>query len=144
MGTSSTVQLKKSKLSPKIIDIPCEIDATQGGRIDEIGSFVKYLAENQGVPIITNGSWYEFGTYLTQNMPLKYPVLSKHKELTTRFEKKLRKADMYKVISEDEDLFKLLQVALIEFLDGIYPAQRKINEEYQQELIKSCKYFDEV
>lgn len=143
IGSESKMELHKSKLSPRMINIPCYIDSTKGGRIDETDSFVKYLLDDS-VRFINVSSWYSFGDYLKQDMFLKFPVLAKHSDLTELLGKKFRKLDMYELIAENKDLFEFLQVALIEFLDNIYPEQRKINGDYQQKLIESCKYFEEV
>lgn len=143
VGTQSTVKLEKSKLSPKMVEIPCYIDVTQGGRIDEVDSFVNYLT-NPNINIInmTKG-WYSMGDFIKVNMIEKYPELSKSSLLSSIMTKKYRKSDLYNMIHEDVDLLNLLQVALIDFIDNIYTAQRKVNGHYQEELINKCSYFNE-
>lgn len=143
VGSESKMELHKSKLSPKMINIPCYIDSTKGGKIDEVESFIRYLTD-ASVGFIIVGPWYVFGSYLKETIIVKYPVLAKHENLTTLLGKKLRKSDMYNKISEDLDLFYFLQIALIEVLDDRYPEQRKINDAYQKELMSNCKYFEEV
>ena len=59
VGNLSSVNLEKSKLSPKLIKIPCYIDATNGGRIDEIESFIRYLSDDK-INLIQAGAWYKF------------------------------------------------------------------------------------
>lgn len=142
MGVVSSVQLKKSKLSPKIVNIPCYIDVTQGGRIDEVDSFVRYLSDSN-IGIISTGSWYKFGDYVKIKMIEKYPVLSQSTELSQILNKNIRKDDMYQLIHEDKDILNLLQIALIEFIDDIYPAQRDVNDGFQKKLIEECKFFKE-
>lgn len=142
IGVISSVQLKKSKLSPKMINIPCYIDVTQGGRIDEVDSFVRYLTDSN-INLISAGSWYKFGDYVKSTMIERYPVLSGHSDLTQILNKNIRKDDMYSLIHEDRDILDLLQISLIEFIDDIYPAQRDVNDEYQKQLISSCKFFRE-
>lgn len=140
LGSESKMELHKSKLSPKMININCYIDGTKGGRIDETDSFVKYLAD-PSVGLIKIGTWYEFGEYIKTTTFEKFPDLSKNDELKAIFDKKYRKNDMYKLIEENIDLCDLLQIMLIEFLDDIYPAQRPINTGYQAKLKAECKFF---
>lgn len=143
VGTQSTVKLEKSKLSPKMVEIPCYIDVTQGGRIDEVDSFVNYLI-NPSVNIInmTKG-WYSFGDFIKNDMINKYSQLSNSSILSTFMNKKYRKSELYNLIHEDVDLLNLLQISLIDFIDNIYPAQRTVNGDYQKELIEKCSYFNE-
>jgi len=136
----SKVELHKSKLSPKMVDIPCHIDVTKGGKIDETDSFVKYLTE-KSVGFITTGTWYQFGDYLKETMFLTYPQLSSQEELKKLLTPNYRKDNMYELISNNKDLFYFLQVALIDFLCAIYPAQKIITESYKDSLMKDCKYF---
>lgn len=132
------VKLEKSKLSPKLVDIPCYIDATIGGKIDEVDSFVKYLSASH-ISIVKIGSWYNIKDTI-DSMIQMYPVLDK-KEVTD-LKCNFRKNDFYQLVHENKDLCNLLQIRLIDFIDGIYPMQRKVNGEYQNELIRECKYFD--
>jgi hypothetical protein len=74
-------------------------------------------------------------------MPERYPKLAESEEFKTIIGKGYRKDDMYKLIEDNEDLFKFLQVALIEFLDDIYPAQRLVNVDYQNTLKTECQFF---
>lgn len=140
IGSESKIELTKSKLSPEMYDIPCYIDNTQGGRIDETDSFVKYLAD-PSVGLIKIGGWYVFGDYIKKTMYEKFPELSDNVELQAIINKSYRKDDMYKLIEENQDLFYFLQITLIEFLDDIYPKQRPINEDYQAKLKAECKFF---
>lgn len=138
VGTQSLVRLEKSKLSPKLVDIPCYIDATIGGKIDEVDSFVRYLSASH-VAIVKIGSWYNIKDTI-DSMIQQYPVLDK-KEVTD-LKANFRKNDFYQLIHDNDDLCKLLQIRLIDFIDGIYPMQRKVNDEYQKSLITSCGFFD--
>lgn len=140
MGTESQIKLEKSKLSPKLMEIPCYIDATKGGRIDEVDSFVKYLIKGN-VNIIKTGSWYSINDTINK-MIEKYPQLGDAAGVD-ELRKNYRKNDMYAKIHEDTDLLKLLQVCLIDFIDGIYPMQRVVNDSYQKQLISECKYLQE-
>ena len=141
MGTESRVKLVKSKLSPRMEEIPCYIDVTKGGKIDEVVSFVKYISD-KSVGMIEVGSWYQFGGYLKNDMFVTYPQLQECDELNDIFSKNYRKADMYELISTNEDLYNLLQIALIDFLCGIYPAQKIITESYKTDLVSKCKYLN--
>lgn len=142
LGTSSKMELHKSKLSPKMINIPCYIDVTKGGLIDEVESFTRYLTDPK-VALIVADKWYTFSDYLKSDMLLKYPVLAKNEELKTILGKSYRKEPMYDLISNNEDLFYLLQIALIDFIDRVYTAQRAVNADYQKELMSECKYFQD-
>ena len=141
IGTTSEMQLKKSKLSPKIIGIPCYIDVTNGGRIHEADSFVKYLIN---IGLFTTGSYYKFGEYFTDNMIQKYSFLKDHQLLIKILTSSHRKAAIYDMISKDQDMRNLLQIALIDYIDAIYPAQREINDEFQKKLMRECSYFKDV
>lgn len=133
------VKLEKSKLSPKLVDIPCYIDVTQGGKIDEVTSFVKYLI-NRG--IVVTGSWYNIKDTV-KKMTEKYPILETKAELQEYTEKNIRKDDFYKLCHENKDMLNFLQITLIDYIDDIYKMQRDVNGEYQKELMKNCKYFRE-
>lgn len=140
VGTESKVKLEKSKLSPKFVDIPCYIDVTKGGRIDEIDSFVRYLT-NPNVNIVQIGSWYNIKETV-KKMTERYPVLETKAELQEFTNKNIRKNDFYRLCHENKDLLNFLQVTLIDFIDDIYPMQRDVNDEYQKKLMSECKYFD--
>lgn len=135
VGTQSNIIMKKSKLSPKFTDIPCYIDITKGGIIDEAKSFGLYLVN---IGMIKTGSWYSISDtidYLINTYPdLDIPEVQ-------AFKKNIRKDDLYRVMGEDQDLLKLLQIAFIDKIDTIYPAQREVNNDYQMKLIEECKYF---
>jgi len=73
-------------------------------------------------------------------MTSKYSVLEGNTDLLA-LKKNYRKADLYDEIHNNTDLLNFLQVALIDFIDNKYPAQRDINNEYQKTLISECKYF---
>lgn len=143
IGTVCNIKLEKSKLSPKFVDIPCYIDVTKGGKIDPIDSFVRYIAGNN-VNIITTGSWYKFSDKVKKILIERYPHLSDNQEFNSLIGKNYRKDDMYEMIEKDPDLFNLLQVTLIDFLNSIYPAQSDINEEYKQKCMSESKYFRDV
>ena len=140
VGTESKLSLEKSKLSPKMMNIPCYIDVTKGGRINEAQSFVEYLTD-KSIGLITSDAWCKFGMYLKLNMFSNYPELGNKEELKTILEKSYRKDDVYKLVSENEDLFNFLQIALIDFLCDIYPAQKIVTDDFKAELISKCKYF---
>lgn len=140
MGTTSQVEIKKSRFSPQFINIPCYVDVTQGGMIDEVRSFVEYLSK-KGVEIIVNSNgWYVAGDNLT-NLVKKYPNLANHEKFTDFCKKKSRLSVLCNTLRENPDLYAVLKVALIEFLDNKYPAQRNVNGDYQEQLIKNCELF---
>lgn len=135
VGTQSDISLKKSKLSPKFVDIPCYIDITKGGIIDPAKSFGLYLVN---IGLIKSGSWYSISDTI-DSLIKTYPSLDVPE--VNSFKKNIRKDDLYKLISEDEDLLRLLQIAFIDKIDGIYTAQREVNNAYQMKLIEECRYF---
>lgn len=139
IGTESLVKLEKSKLSPKLVDIPCYMDVTNGGKIDEVTSFVKYLI-NKG--IVVTGSWYNIKDTV-RIMTERYPILETKAELQEFRDKNIRKDDFYKLCHENKDLLNFLQIRLIDYIDDIYKMQRDVNGEYQKKLISECKYFRE-
>lgn len=141
VGTESKVKLEKSKLSPKFVDIPCYIDVTKGGRIDEIDSFVRYLT-NPNVNIVQIGSWYNIKETV-KIMTEKYPILETKSEIQEFANKNIRKNDFYKLCHDNKDLLNFLQIRLIDFVDELYPLQRDINDEYQKKLMSECKYFNQ-
>lgn len=137
VGTRCDVDVKKSKLSPKFVEIPCIVSAN-GGTVDEVGSFLEYIAKAH-VGIIKTGSYYSIKETIDL-MIERYPVLKDNAKLMNYY-KSIRRADLYKMVREDEDMQKFLQIRLIDFIDEKYPLQRDINNAYQQELIKTCSYF---
>lgn len=140
VGTSSMMQLKKSKLSPKMIDIPCYIDVTRGGKIDEEKSFARYIS-SKSVGFLNTEAWYSFSDSLKLLLANAFPTLKDNKEFVAVMDKKFRKDELPNLLREDKDLYLILQIALIEFLDNIYPAQRDINSEYQEQLKSNCAYL---
>lgn len=139
VGTSSAVHLEKSKLSPKMQNIPCYIDITKGGLIDEEKSFALYIAKSVG--FLNTDAWYSFSDSLKMLLANKYPQLKDHAEFLEVIEKKFRKDDLPVMLKENKDLYLILRIALIDFLDNIYSAQRDVNSEYQQQLISQCAYL---
>lgn len=131
-----SMKLEKSKLSPKILDIPCNIDITKGGIIDEVGSFVEYISHTN-IGIIKTGSWYSIKDtidYAVENYGIDRSCLVK-------YDRNIRRNDLYDAIRDDKDLLNLLQVRLIDFINSKYTAQREVNGDYREELIKDCSYF---
>jgi hypothetical protein len=139
MGTRSDITLLKSKLCPKIKDIPCIIDARAGGKIDEVGSFVEYLCYSN-VGIIKTGSWYNM-TDTIDKMAEDYPSLKSEEELL-EYRKNIRRGDIFDAIRGNSDMVKFLEVSLIDFINGIFPLQKLVNEEYKESIMRSCKYFN--
>lgn len=137
IGTTSDITLKKSKLSPKFVNIPCYIDVTKGGKIDEIESFLRYIS-NDGIGIVKSGSWWSLTDTITQ-MFEDYPNLD---DKVKDFSKSYRKIDFVDMMKEDKDLINLLQIRLIDVINGIYPGQKEINSEYREKLVEDCKYFN--
>lgn len=137
-GTESEVILEKSKLSPKLIGIPCFISAYEGGKIDEVDSFVKYLAK-ASVNIVKMGSWYNINDTISK-MCERYHSLSESQELLA-YQKQFRKNDFYAQVKDDKDLCNFLQIALIDFINGKYPMQSDINSEYKLKIMNECSYF---
>lgn len=140
VGMTSIVKLEKSKLSPKIIDIPCYIDVTKGGRIDEVDSFVRYLSKGE-ICIVKTGSWYNIKDTVDR-MISRYPILANNQQVLEFSRKSFRKDDFYAEVEHNEDLKNFLLVALIDFINDIYPAQADVNDEYRKELIGKCSYFN--
>lgn len=137
VGTESMVRLEKSKLSPKFIDIPCYIDITDGGKIDITDSFVKYLIR---IDLVKTGAYYNIKDTI-DNAIQRYPILNKPEVL--EYKKSYRKAEFYNTVKNDKDLLNLLQIYLIDYIDDIYPSQRSVNGNYQEELKKECRFFNE-
>lgn len=139
VGTASSVTLKKSKLSPKFIEIPCYIDVTKGGKIDEIESFVRYISSDS-IGIIKATSWWTLTDTIAE-LSKMYPSIESSinvAELT----KSYRKNDFVDMLKENTDLLNLLQIRFIDIINGVYPGQEIINSEYREKLIKECKYFN--
>lgn len=148
MGNISKVNLEKSKLSPKFIDIPCYIDAASGGKIDEIDSLIRYLISDK-VGLIQAGAWYKIDG-LIDSMAARYPQLIDNNspdcdviEPLRSFKKSYRKAEFYDVVRANPDLVLFFQIALIDFIDNIYPMQRNVNGDYQKQLMSECAYFNQ-
>lgn len=134
IGTESMVKLEKSKLSPKLTDIPCYIDATQGGKIDEVESFFRYCTNKAG--IIKTGSWYSIADSIDYLMS-KYNMDESVLELKTN----IRKDDLRNRMRQEPDLLDLMQIRLIDFINDIYPLQKDINRDYKKKIFDRCKYF---
>lgn len=139
MGTACNVNIKKNKLCPKFIDIPCVIDATTGGAIDEVASFFDYLSAGH-IGIIKTGSYYSIKETIDK-MIEDYPILKDNSKLMSYY-KSIRRNDLLNSIREDKGLLLLLQVRLIDLVNSIYPLQENINGNYRNQLIKECSYFD--
>lgn len=139
MGTECNVNIKKNKLCPKFADIPCVIDATKGGAIDEVYSIYEYLTASH-IGIIKTGSYYNIKETI-DFMIERYPILKDNESLMSYY-KSIRKNDLLQYMRDDKDLLNFLQIRLIDLIDDIYPLQRNINGDYQKKLITECKYFD--
>lgn len=139
-GSECTVNVKKSKISPKFIDIPCVVNAN-GGVIDEVDSFFRYLAYGN-VGIIKTGAYYSICDTIDL-MIEKYPILKDNPDLM-KYYKSIRKNDLYQMLKNDKDLQNFLQIRLIDFIDDKFPMQRDINGSYQKELMKECSYFNKL
>lgn len=137
VGTQSMIKLEKSKLSPKIVEIPCYIDAREGGKIDEIDSFLRYITASN-IGIVKTGAWYNFKDTISE-MINRYPELDTTKLNSLKIN--YRKDDFYSLVHEEPDLLKLLMIALIDFINNIYPAQSAINSDYKYQLVSECSYF---
>lgn len=139
MGSYCNVNIKKNKLCPKFIDIPCTIDVTDGGSIDEIASFFDYISMGN-IGIIKTGSYYSIKDTIDV-MCERYPILKDNKDLMSYY-KSMRRKELLNSVREDKDLLNFLQIRFIDIIDDIYSMQRSINQDYQNNLIKNCKYFE--
>lgn len=139
MGSSCNVFMKKSKICPKFMDIPCVIDVAQGGIIDEIESLFEYLTLGH-VDIVKTGAYHSI-KHTIDLMVERYPILKDNSDLMSYY-KSIRRKDLVNSMRNDKDLTNFLQIRLIDLIDDIYPLQRKINNDYQISLINNCKYFD--
>lgn len=140
VGTESEVSMKKSKISPKFIDIPCFINARDGGEIDEAASFMKYLQKGN-VGLIKTGSWYNMNETM-DNLIERYKGRIDEEKVQS-YKGNIRRLDLEKKIRDDKELQYLLQIALIDFIDDKFPPQREINNDYQLELINKSSIFKE-
>ena len=138
VGSECNVQIKKSKISPKFIDIPCFIDVRNGGKIDEVISFMNYLSSGD-VGIIKTGSYYNIKDTIDY-MIERYPLLKDNKDLMGYY-KSIRRGDLVNYIRNDNNLKNFLQIRLIDFINDIYPLQKEINNDFRESLINSCSYF---
>jgi len=138
LGSNSKLSLQKCRMSPKLSDIPVYIDATNGGRIDEIKSFYEYLIN---IELIKTGSWYKFGDYVLE-MINRYPCLE-GSQLMTYVDKNIRKDDMMQLFYDDPELLKFFEVAVINYIDDVYPGQAEINMGYANQLMNECEFFDD-
>lgn len=129
-----SINLNKSKLSPKFTDIPCNIDIRKGGVIDEVGSFVEYVSRSN-IDIVTMGSWYN----IKNTLPVMIEKYGIDPSIVSKYEKNYRKDDFYNMVRDDEDLLLMLQVRLIDFINEIYPGQKEVNEDYKEELMNRCR-----
>lgn len=128
VGRYSTMHIVKSKFSPEFSNIPIYIDVTDGGRIDEVRSFVDYCV---GLSILDGNT--KKGYYIIDN-----PLMSKYQhrpECPTLFPlyKSLRYAKLVEIIKSDESIVELLKVFLMEYLGSIYHLQQKVMEDYLEE-----------
>ena len=141
VGTTSNVTLKKSKLSPKLINIPCYIDVTKGGKIDEIESFARYISSD-GIGIVKATSWWTLADTINE-MSKIYPSIESDIQVA-ELTKSYRRNEFIDLMRENKDLVNLLQVRFIDIIDDVYPGQEIINSDYRKELIKNCKYFNNL
>ena len=137
LGSNSKLTLQKCRMSPKLSDIPVYIDATNGGRIDEIKSFYEYLIN---VELIKTGSWYKLGDYVKEMID-RYPCLAESR-LMNYVDKNIRKDDMMQLFYDDEALLKFFEIAVINYICDIYPGQAEIAMDYAVQLMNECEFFD--
>ncbi|WJZ23536.1 DNA recombination and repair protein [Listeria phage LIS04] len=124
---TSTIDLGKSKISPKFKDIKMTIDNTTGGTIDRIRSFMSYIREstdifndNQGW-IQLNPEYFDEGSHY-----LEYePIIDKSS-------KKWRWDELVDTVKSDPNWVRFLQMLLVDEIAKHYKYYHDISRNYRR------------
>ena len=135
VGRYSYMSIVKSKFSPEFNSIPIFIDVTQGGRIDEIRSFVDYLVS---LGLIPNMSGYY---KIEDTLVPKYKHSLYYAESIRPIWKSLRYSKLIEIAREDSHLIDFLKIVLMEYIGDVYHLQRKVMEDYLNDT--RSKYMNE-
>lgn len=142
---SSSLSLKKSKISPLIDDIEVLIDIKEGGRIDESGSFIGFLFNRlHAIDQVKSGGYYGISDWVYD----RYPQYRSYFESTGLYKTdgKLRKGsrwnDMSSTIKSDPILQTIFKIIWIDSLSDHYNLQAEICKPRRDELTKAISSIE--
>lgn len=138
----SYITLDKTKLSPKMVDIPLIFDITKGGRIAERLSFLRYFYDKN---YLTNaGGWYKLdGIVLAideaiqKNDPsknitsLEYYAYFYDKYLQAKY----RYSGLEELVESDDVFYLILRLLFIDMIGSTYSLQKEVMSPYRSELL---------
>lgn len=142
---SSSLSVKKSKISPLIDDLEVLIDIKEGGRIDEALSFIGFLFNRlHALDQVKSGGYYGIADWVYE----RYPQYRTYFETTGLYKtdgssrKGLRWSAMSDTIWSDPILLTIFKIIWIDELSTHYKLQAKICKPHRDELVAAVKSIE--
>lgn len=129
----SSIDIDKSKISPRIKGLPMRIDATKGGLIDERESFLSYMID--GFHFYDKSGSYYKPTSLIE----KYKGTPIGDYLDKNHNKNKYLKAIYKMIKGEDTLYTILQYAYLDTLSQKFTLQAEIIKPYFLEIEQKLK-----
>ena len=130
---ASRLDIDKSKIGPEIGNIPMILDITEGGIIDEVGSFLEYFLWS-GFINQTSG-WYKLKDLLdaTKMSPF-YKIIADH-------DSSYRYGDLLNMVKDNPDVYHAMRLFFMNFLASKYKLQAKVMDEYTKECVATLRTY---
>lgn len=120
----SEANIDKSKISPRISNIPFVIDVTKGGYIKERQSFLSYMIDVMKQIEDVGRGFFSIG-----------PLINKYKgspigEYLAPLDKKRRYKELVDLVEEDDTFYNILMYDYMSYMSDIYTLQSTIIKPY--------------
>jgi RecA/RadA recombinase len=123
----SYLSLDKTKLSPKVGNIPLTFDITHGGKIDEHQSFIEYFQERRKLE--SSGGWWNISSIISESKDAFYG-----KYLETNFLGNKRFDDWLNLLKNDEVFYIVLRLYFMDLIGKTYELQKTVMKTYYDSL----------
>ena len=123
----SSLDLDKTKLSPKMRDIPLIFDVIHGGRIDEELSFLTYFQDHEYLKSV--GGWWNIHPILDMTIGRPYA------NYLQTFSGNKRIGDWIEIVKTDRMFYLALRLTFMDIIGGKYELQRLVMEPYYTQLL---------
>jgi len=136
----SAVSLDKTKLSPKINNIPIVFDNKLGGRLDEAYSFLKYFQERDY--LTSNGGWWHINPLLTASKELDLTGKF-YFEFLNKFAGNKRFDDWIEIMRTNEVFYLVMRLVFMDIVGDKYSLQKTVMESYYKALTERISVLTE-
>lgn len=124
----STVDIVKSKVSPEVGNYSMVFDMSQGGRIDEVESFLDYLFKLGFID--ASGGWYKLNSAVD--------ALDKYDkeigDVLESYNKSYRWSELLQTFKEDTLIVNIYRYHLCHYISELYKLQAELIKPYMEEL----------